>query len=75
MTRRVLLGLVLLVVITPAALRSEQRPSPGMVRVTRFATNPLVTVKSSSTLGANVNGPTVIRVPSWVEKPLGRTTC
>lgn len=72
MTRRVLLGLALLVVITPAALRSAQRPSPGAVRVTRFATNPLVSVKSSSTLGANVNGPTVIRVPSWVEKPLGR---
>jgi hypothetical protein len=42
------------------------------VRVTRFTTNPLVTVQSSATLGGNVNGPTVIRVPDWVERPLGR---
>jgi len=38
----------------------------------RLAQNPLITVKSSPTLGGNVNGPTVIRVPDWVEHPLGR---
>lgn len=42
------------------------------IRVTRLAQNPLVTVDSSPTLGKNVNGPTVIRVPDWVERPLGR---
>jgi len=71
MTRHLLLGLTLLVVALPAIVDSAQRESPR-ARVTRFATNPLVTVKSSPTLGANVNGPTVIRVPSWVEKPLGK---
>jgi len=38
----------------------------------RLGTNPLITVSSSSTLGGNVNGPTVIRVPSWVERPMGK---
>jgi hypothetical protein len=38
----------------------------------RLAQNPLITVTSSSTLGGNVNGPTVIRVPDWVERPFGR---
>jgi hypothetical protein len=42
------------------------------VTVTRFVENPLVTLSMSSTLGDNANGPTVIRVPSWVEHPLGR---
>jgi hypothetical protein len=42
------------------------------IPVTRFPQNPLVTVDSSPTLGVNVNGPTVIRVPDWVERPLGR---
>jgi hypothetical protein len=42
------------------------------VTVTRFAQNPLVMVDSSPTLGKNVNGPTVIRVPAWVQRPLGR---
>jgi hypothetical protein len=45
-------------------------PTPPSVR--RFNQNPLITVTSSPTLGGNVNGPTVIRVPSWVEHPLGR---
>jgi hypothetical protein len=40
--------------------------------VRRFDQSPLVTVQSSPTLGGNVNGPTVIRVPSWVEHPRGR---
>ena len=74
MTRRepLTLTLVLMVAVLPSVLRSAQQPASGPVRVTRFATNPLVTVKSSSTLGGNVNGPTVIRVPDWVERPLGR---
>ncbi len=42
------------------------------VRATRVAQNPLLTVRSSPTLGGNVNGPTVIRVPEWIEHPLGR---
>jgi hypothetical protein len=42
------------------------------VRVTRLVQNPLITVDTSASLGGNVNGPTVIRVPDWVERPLGR---
>lgn len=42
------------------------------VRATRLAQNPLITVDTSSSLGGNVNGPTVIRVPDWVDRPLGR---
>lgn len=34
--------------------------------------NPIVTPASSPTLGENINGPSLIRVPSWVERPLGR---
>jgi hypothetical protein len=39
---------------------------------TRLKQNPLITVASSPTLGGNVNGPTVIRVPTWIQHPLGR---
>jgi hypothetical protein len=42
------------------------------IRATRLPQNPLITIKSSSTLGDNVNGPAIIRVPSWIEHPLGR---
>ena len=45
---------------------------PPKVRAMRLVANPLVTLRSSPSLGDNINNPTVIRVPSWVERPLGR---
>jgi hypothetical protein len=42
------------------------------VTAQRFAENPLITVNSSPSIGDNVNGPSIIRVPDWVERPLGK---
>jgi hypothetical protein len=42
------------------------------VTATRVAQNPLITVSTSPSLGDNVNGPSIIRVPSWIPHPLGR---
>src|SRR5215471_18167656 len=53
-------------------LDAEQAPTSNGIAATRIAQNPLITVSSSKTLGDNVNGPSIIRVPSWVEHPLGR---
>jgi hypothetical protein len=47
-------------------------PAIAQIKVTRFEQNPLVTTRTSRSLGSNVNGPTVIRVPDWVPNPLGR---
>jgi hypothetical protein len=38
----------------------------------RVPQNPLITVRSSPSIGDNVNGPSVMRVPPWVQAPLGR---
>jgi hypothetical protein len=48
------------------------RPAAQEIEPARFHENPLITVNSSPTLGGNVNGPTVIRVPDWIDRPLGR---
>jgi len=46
---------------------------PGAaVTAHRFAQNPLSTTRTAASLGDNINGPTVIRVPAWVKQPLGR---
>ena len=42
------------------------------VRAVRLPQNPILTEASSSAIGDNINGPSLIRVPSWVERPLGR---
>src|SRR6185436_7686933 len=47
-------------------------PAGAQIKVSRFKQNPLITTRTSRSLGTNVNGPTVIRVPDWVPRPLGR---
>ena len=42
------------------------------IKAHRCLENPLITAHSSKTLSNNINGPSVIRVPSWIEKPLGK---
>lgn len=41
-------------------------------RVQRFSTNPLIAPTSSTTLGDNINGPSVILAPDWLPNPLGK---
>lgn len=43
----------------------------GELSLERFDTNPLVTPEEGD-IGANVNGPSVIRAPRWVDEPLAR---
>lgn len=50
----------------PLAAQAER------VAATRLPRNPLITLNSSKSLGDNVNGPSVVRVPAWVRQPLGR---
>ena len=38
----------------------------------RFSQNPLITQQMSARLGDDINGPSLIRVPAWVEHPTGR---
>jgi hypothetical protein len=74
--RRTLTGVILavgLLAVLPGRGRHREAPrAASTVRATRLPTNPLVTVETSPTLGDNVNGPAVIRVPEWIRRPLGR---
>lgn len=42
------------------------------VTAVRFQENPILTPQSSRSLGTNLNGPSLIRAPEWLERPLGR---
>jgi len=44
----------------------------GPPAAVRFARNPLITQQMSPTLGDDINGPSLIRVPAWIDHPLGR---
>ncbi len=43
-----------------------------MYRVNRFPENPMIHSQMNEQLGTNLNGPSLIRVPDWVSKPLGK---
>lgn len=45
---------------------------PERLSVTRLLEHPIVTPHMDGRMGDNICGPSVIRVPTWVEKPLGR---
>jgi len=45
---------------------------PAMPRVIRLGNGPVIRPEMDERMGANVNGPSVIRVPAWVKHPLGR---
>ena len=43
-----------------------------MKHIERFRTNPIIHPGLDESIGANINGPSVIRVPDWIPHPLGR---
>ena len=61
------------------AFASSDRPSSRTataegyrITVQRLPDNPIISYASSDTLGAKINGPSLIRVPDWIENPLGK---
>ncbi len=42
------------------------------VHAVRLSAGPIVRPRMDGRMGANVNGPSLIRVPEWIEAPLGR---
>ena len=42
------------------------------MKIKRFSTNPIIHLDSAPDLGGNINGPSLIRAPSWLPRPLGK---
>ncbi|MEM8707372.1 MAG: hypothetical protein AAGE98_12995 [Actinomycetota bacterium] len=49
--------------------------NPGGVTVMRVGDAPIITPASHPSIGTNIQGPSVIRVPDWIPDPLGRYYC
>ena len=46
--------------------------SPNAIRAVRLSPEPIIRPHMDDRMGANINGPSLIRVPDWIEAPLGR---
>ena len=42
------------------------------MKVLRFINNPIIYPNMDDRMGSNINGPSLIRVPGWVQNPLGK---
>ncbi|MGH3427505.1 MAG: hypothetical protein ACRD3Q_06685 [Terriglobales bacterium] len=60
--------------ITIFAALQAATPStpPHGVRVQRLGKGPIITQSLDPSIGENIQGPSLIRVPDWVQRPLGR---
>ncbi len=45
---------------------------PSALRVERLLERPIITPRLHPSIGTNIQGPSLIRVPDWVKAPLGR---
>jgi hypothetical protein len=53
-------------------MKPQTEYTAGRMRIERFTTNPIVRPHMDGRMGDNINGPSLIRVPEWVERPLGK---
>lgn len=42
------------------------------MEIQRLDCNPIITPETDDSIGTNINGPSLIKVPDWVEEPLGK---
>ena len=42
------------------------------IRAVRLSADPIIRPNMDERMGTNINGPSLIRVPDWIEEPLGR---
>ncbi len=71
--RRSRQGFVILWAVA-AALTNSGTASAGSVeiRIERLLDAPIITPETHPSIGPNIQGPSLIRVPDWVENPLGK---
>lgn len=69
--QRRVLKLVLAVVASVIAMGMAGAADPA-VQIERLLDAPIVTPQTHPSIGENIQGPSLIRVPEWVDNPLGK---
>lgn len=54
------------------SISNAQNPDLSSVKVTRLLDQPIIGPELHPSIGVNIQGPSLIRVPDWVENPLGK---
>jgi len=62
----------LLIAALVAGTAFAQQPDLSTVKVTRLLDKPVIGPDIHPSIGVNIQGPSLIRIPNWVENPLGK---
>lgn len=65
--RRLALGAVLVLTVNAMGIAAEHS-----IRVERLLDRPIITPDTHPSIGENIQGPSLIRVPDWVSDSLGK---
>ena len=63
--------LALLLYSLSVLFSAAQAAEPANITVTRIGDGPIITPEMDTRMGGNIQGPSLIKVPDWVENPLG----
>ena len=61
---------LLLVII--GLLSCTEKETNVKIKITRFVDEPIIPPFLEQEIGSNINGPSLIRVPDWIEDSLGK---
>lgn len=64
--------LLMLSLAAVGTVRAQAPQAPEAPRVIRLGDGPIIVPHMDSRMGANIQGPSLIRVPDWIDNPLGR---
>ena len=65
-------AVICLCAVAQHSLVAEELPADGTLMVRRLEANPIIHADLSSRIGRNIQGPSMIRVPDWLQNPLGK---
>ena len=54
------------------SLAQAQQPDLTSIKVTRLLDKPIIGPDLHPSIGVNIQGPSLIKVPEWIENPLGK---
>lgn len=65
-------GLILLLTQPVSGAQRESSTRPPSVHIERLGDGPIIRPSMDNSMGSNINGPSLIKVPDWIENPLGQ---
>ena len=66
------LSLALCLILGTTAYGAEKEPPPTGITITRLGNGPIIGPDIHPSIGENIQGPSLIKVPDWIKDPLGK---